>query len=322
VGVLSDGDVRRSLLEDTLMVSPVWKVMNTDPVTADTASKAEALLKHMALVGVPVVDDAGTIREVVVENRDHVLTLKNPAVLDTGNVAHGAVAVIPARGGSKRIPRKNLATVGGRSLLAWAIRAARSSRYVSNVLVSTDDQAVAEECQRLGVPVPWMRPVEFSRDDSPTIDALAHAIEWASANYQPAPEFGLLLEPTAPLRRADHIDDAITLLADTGVDCVMTVTEVPHLYNPEELLRIEDGLLRPFLPDRTMDNRRLRGAQRPVYIPNGLVYAFRVSSLLAHHSLYGKTVLPMITPWSEFLDIDTEDDLKAAEMRLERMQQR
>ena len=319
VGVLSDGDVRRSLLDDTLLVSPVWKVMNTDPVSAESVEHAKDLLRTLVLVAVPVVDSLGRIREAVVEDKDQVLHLTNPGISDSETVSSGAVAIIPARGGSKRIPKKNLATVGGRTLLAWAIRAARASKSISNVIVSTDDAEIAEESRKQGAPVPWMRPAEFSRDDSPTIGALIHAVQWAVDNYHPSPEFGILLEPTAPLRRGDHLDDAIALLAQSDADCVMSVTEVPHLYNPEELLRIEGGLVKPYLADRTMDSRKLRGSQEPVYIPNGLVYAFRISSLLANRSLYGRTVLPLVTPWGEFLDIDTEDDLRAAERRLERV---
>jgi CMP-N,N'-diacetyllegionaminic acid synthase len=321
IGVISDGDVRRSLLEETLLVSPVSKIMNTDPVTATSLADAAHLLKTLALVAVPVIDNAGRILEAAIEDREGVLTLTcdsiDGAVPDAPS---GTLAIIPARGGSKRIPKKNLATVGGRSLLSWAIRAAREARSVSHIVVSTDDPAIAEESRRLGVEVPWMRPAHLSRDDSPTIGALEHAANWAIGNLNPPPEFGVLLEPTAPLRQGDHIDDAIAMLASSDADCIISVTEVPHLFNPEELLSIEEAQIKPYLPYRTMDSRKLRGEQAKVYFPNGLVYAFRIDSLLKNHSLFGRKTLPLITSWQEFLDIDTEDDLKFAEVRMARLQ--
>lgn len=319
VGVLSDGDVRRSLLDDGLMVSPVSKLMNTDPLTAHDLAEATVLLRRFAIVAVPVVDREGRIAAAAVEDLDRVLELTNDAL--TGEDSAGAidaVAVIPARGGSKRIPRKNLALVAGRSLLEWAIRAAREARQVRHVVVSTDDPDIAAEARRLGVEVPWLRPAHLSRDDSKTIDALQHAVQWAVENCQPLPRYGVLLEPTAPMRQGHHIDEALELLDSSDADCVMTVSEVPHLFHPEEMLILDHGQVRPYLPYRTMDNRKLRGEQSKVYLANGLAYAFRLESLLRRNSLYGERTLPLVTPWDEFVDIDTRNDLKLAEVRMTR----
>ena len=120
------------------------------------------------------------------------------------------------------------------------------------------------------------------------------------------------------LKASARLDDALELLAVSDVDCVMSVSEVPHVLNPEELLSVENGLVRSYLPYRTMDTRCLRGEQSPVYVQNGLVYAFRIASVLEHRSLYGKKVLPLVTSWEDFLDIDTLEDLRAAELRLSR----
>lgn len=318
VGVLSDGDVRRSLLDNTQLVAPVSKIMNTDPVTATTIADARDLVKRLAIVAVPVLDSEGRIREAAIENRDEVLSLASEPVDVPVSKGVGAVAVIPARGGSKRIPRKNLAVVGGCSLVGWAIQAAREAGSVARVLVSTDDDEIAAECRRLGAEVPWLRPPQLARDDSPTIAAVEHALRWAVENTVPAPEFAVLLEPTAPLREGRHIDAALALLAASDADCVMSVSEAPHLFHPEELLVVTDGQLCPYLPYRTMETRHLRGNQSKVYIPNGLVYAVRIEAVLSGHSLYGSKTLPYVTPWSEFLDIDTADDLTLAELRMQR----
>lgn len=321
VGVLSDGDIRRSLLDDTQLVVPVSKIMNTDPVTAPSISDARDLVKRLAIVAVPVLDPEGRILEAAIEDRDEVLSLAPEPTLAPAFPDGGAVAIIPARGGSKRIPRKNLVPIGDSSLLGWAIRAAQESIFIGQVLVSTDDPAIQAEGRRLGAEVPWLRPPQLARDDSPTIAAVEHALLWVVDNIAPTPLFAVLLEPTAPLRRGHHIDEALRLLATTGADSVVSVSEVPHLFHPEELLLISDGQLTPYLPYRTMDSRRLRGAQSSVYIPNGIVYAFLIESVLSSHSLYGARTVPYLLPWSDFLDIDTQEDLDLAELRLQRRAQ-
>ncbi len=318
VGVLSDGDVRRSLLDNTQLVSPVSKIMNTDPVTASTIADAKDLVKRLAIVAVPVIDDEGRIREAAIEDRDGVISLRTLPTQTNAEKGLCAVALIPARGGSKRIPRKNLAMISGCSLVGWAIQAARESTEVAHILVSTDDDEIAAECRRHGAEVPWLRPPQLAHDDSPTIAAVEHALRWALENIEPAPVFAVLLEPTAPLREGRHIDVALEMLAASDADCVMSVSEAPHVFHPEELLVVTDGQLCPYLPYRTMETRHLRGDQSSVYIPNGLVYALRIEAVLATHSLYGAKTLPYITPWSEFLDIDTADDLKMAELRMQR----
>jgi CMP-N-acetylneuraminic acid synthetase len=321
VGVLSDGDVRRSILNDTLLVSPVDRVMNTDPVTAPSSGEATHLLQRMNIVAVPVVDAEGIIRSVVVEDRDTVQVLARAADENDGQIrtAAGVLAIIPARGGSKRIPRKNLAPVAGRSLLAWSIQAARNAQHVSRVLVSTDDAEIATSARAEGAEVPWLRPESLSADDTSTLDVLVHALGWAVDKLTPPPEVAVLLEPTAPLRTGEHIDRAIAMLLASDADCVAAVSELPHVFHPEEVLTVEQGELKPFLAGRTMDSRRLRNRQSAAYVLNGLVYAVRVSSVLAGRGLFGNKTLPLVTSWEDFLDIDTPDDLDLAAFRMRAM---
>jgi len=322
VGVLSDGDVRRALLEGTLLMSPVEKVMNTDPIAAATVDEATQLLRKLALAAVPVLEDTGRVSAVVVEDKDQVLILRGePHFPTSGQPAalRSVVAIIPARGGSKRIPRKNLARVGGKTLLARTIEAARGARSVSHVLVSTDDRQIADEARAHGIAVPWLRPEHLAADDTPTIEVLMHATTWALENLVPSPEFGVLLEPTAPFRTVDHIEDALELLLNSDADCVASVSQVPHVLNPEELLTLDGSVLRPYIQSQTLDTRRLRGLQREVYVQNGLVYAFRVRSLLQWRSLYGKKTLALPSSWEDFVDIDTPEDLVLANLRSERL---
>jgi len=319
VGVLSDGDVRRTLLDDTLLVAAVSKAMNTDPITASTVEDAGTLLRRFGLVIVPVVDDNGTVKEAVMEVAGELKVVRPAELPDSAGgptTETGALAIVPARGGSKRVPRKNLAVVGGKSLLAWAILAAQKAQHVGYVLVSTDDPEIADAARVCGAKVPWLRPADLAQDDTSSLAVVTHAIMWASETLKPAPEIAVLLEPTAPLRTAQQVDAALKLLAAGDADSVVSVSEVPHVFNPEELVTIDEGVLRPYKSTRTMDTAKLRGHQEPVYVRNGLVYAFRTRSVLTHKSLYGPKCVPIVTPWEDFLDIDTPRDVQIADFLL------
>jgi CMP-N-acetylneuraminic acid synthetase len=318
VGVLSDGDVRRTLLEETLLVAAVSKAMNTDPITASTVEEATKLLRQFGLLAVPIVANDGRVQgAVLIVGTDVQVLRPDPADSEPGTASDaGALAIIPARGGSKRVPRKNLAMAGGKPLLAWAILAAQKAKRVGRVLVSTDDLEIADAAKSYGVEVPWLRPAALARDESPTLDVVTHAMQWALENLKPAPKFAVLLEPTAPLRTPQQIDDAIELLAAGDADSVVSVSEVPHVLNPEELVAIDQGQLRPFNSERTLDTAKLRGRQTPVYARNGLVYGMRIASVLANKSLYGSKTVPLITGWEYFLDVDTANDLQWADHQL------
>jgi CMP-N-acetylneuraminic acid synthetase len=320
VGALSDGDVRRSLLDDTLLISPIERVMNTDPVSALSVKEAKDLLHRLNIVAVPVVDIQGNIREAVIEYEEAEVVLS----MDSGGpqsqipVETGTLAIIPARGGSKRIPRKNLAIVAGKSLLAWTIESAKNARNVSHVLVSTDDEEIANAARAMDIDVPWLRPEALSDDTTSTLDVILHALNWAVEKLAPIPEFAVLLEPTAPLRTGEHIDRAVSILMNSDADCVAAVSELPHVFHPDEVLIIQDGELHPYLCDQTMDSRRLRNEQTSAYVLNGLVYAFRIDPVLSGNGLFGRKTVPMITRWEDFLDIDDPQDLETANFKLGR----
>lgn len=320
MGVLSDGDVRRSLLAHTLLVSPISKVMNTDPVTAETTQEGMDLLDRVGAVAVPIVGADGQLKEVLVKDGKEVRVLqfeeRKEECTERKTGVGNAIAIIPARRESRRIPRKNLARVAGKPLVAWAILAAKAARHVGHVIVSTDDPEVAQVGRSLGIEVPWLRPEALAKDDTPTVEVVWHALHWATEHMSPVPEFAALLEPTAPLRRSGHIDRAMDMLKESDADSVVSVCQVPHVLNPEEMVVIRDGLLRPYLPDRTMDSRRLRGQQPPAYVQNGLVYAFRIEMLLNRRSLYGQKCLPLVMDWEDFLDIDDSKDLGTADFKM------
>jgi len=319
-GALSDGDLRRALLDRAVLMAPVGKIMNPSPIAGATVEEAQRLMQEFALPAVPVVAADGRLTAILLAGPGGQQVVEAPLESSEERVAGPqVVALIPARGGSKRVPKKNLANAGGKTLLEWAIETARGAELVSRVLVSTDDPDIASIAATHGAEVPWLRPAELAQDTTTSLAVVEHAFEWCMRNWLPAPEIGLLLEPTAPLRRSEHLDAAVETLLASNADSVVSVSEVPHVLNPEEMLKIRGEVLEPYIASRTMDSRRLRGQQTPVYVQNGLVYAFRVQRLLDLRSLYGRKSVPLVTDWEDFLDIDTSADLQVADLRLKRL---
>ena len=222
------------------------------------------------------------------------------------------LGVIPARGGSKGIPHKNLVNVGGRPLLAHTVDAARASRRLTRVVVSTDDQAISDAARALGMEVPFVRPANLASDEAPMLAVLQHAVtELKSKGFDT--DVVVLLQPTSPLRRAEHIDRAVELLASTGADSVVSVVEVPHQFSPSSVMRLDGETLRPFAEGPTLTRRQ----DKPrVYARNGPAVLAVRASVLARGSLYGDDCRPLVMAAADSLDIDSADDLREIERRL------
>ncbi len=223
------------------------------------------------------------------------------------------LGLIPGRGGSKSIHRKNVTPLAGKPLIAYTCTVARASRWITRVLLSTDDEEIAAIGRKLGADVPFMRPPELALDDTPMFDVVRHALGWLKHNEGYQPHLVVLLQPTSPLRRERHIDEAIELLLETKADSVVSVVEVPHQYNPVSLLRIEGGQLAPYLPGEGF--RILRRQEKPkVYARNGpAVLVTRCEVIERSGTLYGHRIVPYIMGWPESLDIDSELDILLAE---------
>ena len=136
-----------------------------------------------------------------------------------GNSANPSiVCIITARGGSKSIPRKNVLPLGGKPVIAWSIEAALQSPSVSRVIVSTDDEEIAEVSREWGAEVPFMRPAELAGDDTPHLAVMLHAIRWLESDQGTLPEFILLLQPTSPLRTSEDIEAAVRIAVEQNAD--------------------------------------------------------------------------------------------------------
>jgi CMP-N-acetylneuraminic acid synthetase len=211
-----------------------------------------------------------------------------------------ALGVIPARGGSRSVPRKNLLELGGESLVARAVRIALTVETLDRVVVSTDDDEIAEIARAAGAEV-VLRPAELARDDSPTEDALRHAIRELGATS----EWTVTLEPTAPFRTAATIGRCVRLAAERDAGSVLTVAE-----SRENWGRVgEDGryeLLDPAAPRR-------RQGRAPLYAESGTVWVTRTASLLAGSSVLAEPVYAVVVDEKEAIDINSELDFRIAE---------
>ncbi|WP_170958923.1 acylneuraminate cytidylyltransferase family protein [Magnetospirillum sp. 15-1] len=223
------------------------------------------------------------------------------------------LAIIPARGGSKGVPRKNIRMVGGKPLLAWSIEAARASRAVSRVVVSTDDAEIAEIARQYGAEV-LMRPAGLAADDSPTLAVLRHVTAHLAEAEGWRADAILTLQPTSPLRTARHIDEAWALFAaDATADSLVSCIAVPHIFHPRSVMRRNrDGYLEPYLADLQPTRRQDKEA---VFARNGAaLYITRADRLDSY--VFGGRLLCYMMEEADSVDIDTEDDLRRADALL------
>lgn len=226
------------------------------------------------------------------------------------------LAVIPARGGSKGVLRKNVRPVAGKSLLQFAIEAARGSHRVTRIVVSTEDTEIAAVAGHLGCEV-VPRPAALAQDGTPTLPVVQHVLKVLRDREHYVPEIVLLLQPTAPLRTAQHVDEALGLLTASGADSVVSVVQVPGHYHPEwqfvvgpgaELVRYDGRSIRE-LPTR-------RQALPATFSRNGAIYACRSRLITEAGTLYGDACRAYIMPPDVSVNVDSEDDLREAERRL------
>ncbi len=225
------------------------------------------------------------------------------------------LAIIPARGGSKAIPLKNLAMLGGKPLLQYTIDAAKQSKLITRIILSSDHKEIIRYAHQQGIEVPFVRPAELARDTTPMIEVVEHAVKYLVNKESYRPDYIVLLQPTSPLRTAQHIDEALMLLLDSEADSVVSVVDVPHQFNPYSVMLQQGNFLVPFLEfDET---RNLRQLKPRFYARNGpAVCALTYECLIQKKSLYGEKILPYVMDRAESIDIDDSWDLSIAEYLL------
>ena len=221
------------------------------------------------------------------------------------------LALIPARGGSKGIPEKNIKPLLGKPLIAWTIEQAQKSKYISRVFVSTEDKKIAKIAEHYDVEVPFLRPDEFAQDNSPTSDAIFHTLdtfEKMGEHY----DIIIILEPTSPLRKKDDIDNAIEiyLQRSSTSESLVSVGEV-QLENPYIMKIIENNYVIPFLENKQKFYQR---QQLPtIYFPYGVIYLSTVKAFRECGTFYQKTTIPYkIERWQNY-EIDDIYDFYCVE---------
>lgn len=226
------------------------------------------------------------------------------------------LAIVPARGGSKRLPRKNVLLLEGKPLIAWSIAAARDSGCFVDVLVSTDDAEIAETARAHGALVPWLRPPELATDTARSIDVVLHALDWYERE-RGAVAGMMLLQPTSPFRTAGTIRAAATRFLDLGADAPV-VGVSPAETHPAWTFSLEGSRMHPFCG---WEGLKLRSQDLPAaYTVNGAIYVSTPTRLRATQSFYAPDMHALVmTDRAESQDIDTAEDWASAEQHAARL---
>lgn len=221
------------------------------------------------------------------------------------------LGIVPARGGSKGVLRKNIRMLCGKPLLEYTAGAALAARHLSRVILSTEDQEVAKIGQRCGLEVPFVRPVELAQDDTPMLPVVQHAVHWMETRGEHFDAI-CLLQPTNPLRRPHDIDACIEMLERSGADAVVTVLRVPAEHNPHWVyFRDEAGMLLLSTGKVTPISRRQD--LPPAFHREGSVYVARRDVVMEENSLYGRRLAGYSLDPEQSVNIDGPEDWTRAE---------
>jgi YrbI family 3-deoxy-D-manno-octulosonate 8-phosphate phosphatase len=224
------------------------------------------------------------------------------------------LAVIPARGGSKSIPRKNIGMFAGHPLIAYSIAAGLQASCVSRVIVSTDDAEIAEIARRYGAQTPFLRPEALAQDDTMDLPVFQHALRWLDQNEGYRPDVVVQLRPTSPVRPRDLVDRAVAILAENReADSVRGV--VPSAQNPHKMWRLtDDGRMQPLLGDAPPESYNMPRQKLPAtYWQTGHIDAIRSETIQMRGSMSGHTILPVMVDPRFSVDIDNPRDWARAE---------
>ena len=220
------------------------------------------------------------------------------------------IAIIPARGGSKGLPGKNVKLLNGKPLIAYAIEAALKAKYIDRVIISTDDEEIARVAVAFGAELPFMRPAELASDSAMAIDNYIYTINRLEKECGDSIDAFVVLQPTSPLRIAEDIDGAIELFNEKKADSVISYTQEAHPISWHKYVDNEGRFVDIF--DSNIKNRQ---ENRVSYYPNGAVYVFR-TAMIRERKYYTDKSYAYIMPRSRSVDIDFIEDFEYAEFLL------
>jgi CMP-N,N'-diacetyllegionaminic acid synthase len=225
------------------------------------------------------------------------------------------LAVVPARGGSKRFPGKNVKILGGIPLINWSINVVDGIPEICDIVVSTDDPKIAKVSTNAGALVPWLRPKELATDESTSVDVAVHAVDWYESTKGIVDGL-LFLQPTSPFRTAATVKRGIHLFENCNFKPVVGVTRSHD--HPMWSLKLQDGFLVPFLESNSLETRFQELPE--AFAVTGSFYLVSPVDLRRNKSFFGEQTVPLILrPSKEILDIDTEWDFEIAKILLEKL---
>ncbi|MGB1103631.1 MAG: cytidylyltransferase domain-containing protein [Crocinitomicaceae bacterium] len=224
------------------------------------------------------------------------------------------LGIIPARGGSKRVPRKNIKDLGGLPLIAYTIKAVKDAKFIADCIVSTEDEEIAAVAQKHGANVPFVRPVELSGNQMGDRPVLIHALETYEALTNLKFDAICLLRPTSPFRTGALIDAGIQKLIETKADSVRSMTKVEGVHHPYWMFQEENGKAKGVVPGISIETYYQSQLLPPVFRLNGCVDLIRKENLRDENGpLYGENMAILETPEKESIDIDTPEDFAYCE---------
>ncbi len=222
---------------------------------------------------------------------------------------HKVLAIIPARGGSKGIPNKNIVMLNENPLIYYSITSALKSRYIDILIVSTDDSQIADIAKSFGASVPFIRPVQFAKDDTPDFPVFLHAIqEMEKLDF--FPNLVLNLRPTAPFRSTTTIDKALELFVEKTPDSIRSMSKVKK--HPYWMYKINNLGVHPFIEGKSMKEYPRRQLLPELYYLDGVIDIMRRDIIIREKNLYGEKIVAYLTPEIESIDIDDMNDLNYA----------
>ena len=229
------------------------------------------------------------------------------------------LAIITARGGSKGIPRKNIKNLGGKPLIAYTIEVSKQSKYITNLIVSTDDQEIADICKKYGVDVPFLRPKELALDTTKHLPVLQHAVKFMEQKLGMVYDYIVILQPTSPFRVVSDIDECIEKIILTNADSALSMVEVDENH-PMKMKKIVDGKILPF------SDKEPEGVRRQdlplAYKRSGAVYVVKRDNIVEKDVLFGEDLVATVVPIERSIDIDNELDWIKAEYMLKKLREK
>lgn len=226
------------------------------------------------------------------------------------------LAIIPARGGSKGVLRKNIKLLSGKPLIEWTIEAAKNSKYVDRIVVSTEDEEIRNIAIDHGAEIPFLRPKELAKDDTPSVEAILFTVKKLTEDEKKKYDFILVLQPTSPLRNGKHIDEAVESLMESQekFNCLISVTELEHPVYWNRTVNMNKELKNFIEYDKNVNYRRQDF--KKIYRLNGAIYLIQIDTLIKYRNFETKNTMAYIMDRKCSIDIDSIDDIELAEYYL------